>query len=365
MQEIRRRRILRPRTNSFRKKPRLKKSVEAFGFPHAEDAMNRLFLLRTSLTLFIPALASCLLLATDIARAAGSITDVDMTPDGKSVVIKSDAPLGRHRDFVIGGPNRLVVDFDESGLGKVPRRIPLELGNVREIRLGYQGSNARLVVDFGESSVPKYNIRNEGFAVKVILDSKGTLPLPTATKPSQTKPRAVSDPQTARSGGRPPTPSTSSSGKTSPAVASVRVVGETVSLEILDGKSSGKSMKVNVEVDMEEARVRKAYVVQHRDAPKPSEKIDKPSSSSGGASAKAGPIRGPRRAVEAGVRDEDPQKKFRWGMPEVRSVEPPKPRTQTADPVHLDQIALQPRPEGKTGRVSPPPFGSETKSPGD
>jgi hypothetical protein len=299
-----------------------------------------------------------------VCVAAGNISEVVVGPEGKSVIIKTDAPLGRHRDFVIGGPNRLVIDFEDSGLGKTPRRIPVEAGRIREIRLGYQGSNARLVVDFGEASVPKYTIRDEGFAVKLLLDTKGGSVPTVASKEGRpqawapAKPRATSDANGPTSGTR---SAGSASGRSGPAVASVRVSGDTVTLEIVDEKRRGKSMKVNVEVDMDGARVRKAYVVESKDSSRSSANVDKAapssdnvSSSEARGSGRAIAARGPRKEVSSAGAAENGPKKFRWGMPEVKVVEPRKPSSEARDPFRLDKVALQVRADTGAGKLPVP-----------
>ena len=57
-----------------------------------------------------------------VSGAAGSpsITNVKVAHDLRSVTIFGDQDLGRHHAFVIKEPYRLVLDFESTGLGRVP-----------------------------------------------------------------------------------------------------------------------------------------------------------------------------------------------------------------------------------------------------
>lgn len=99
-----------------------------------------------------------LLIAGPVWASNGEIVKIDFSPANKSLTIKSKGPLGKHNAKVIGGPNRLVLDIQDTALGDVPRKINGEKSEFHEIRVGTFKSSARVVVDFRGTPVPPYNV---------------------------------------------------------------------------------------------------------------------------------------------------------------------------------------------------------------
>lgn len=104
------------------------------------------------------------------------ITNVQVSPDQKQIVIKGDKPLGTHSAFAFENPYRLVIDFENTGLGKVPAKIKVDKPPINEIRLGANARRARLVVDFGEYPVPPFMVERKGNLAVVALGNVPTDP---------------------------------------------------------------------------------------------------------------------------------------------------------------------------------------------
>ena len=92
------------------------------------------------------------------ALPEGNIVGVKVSQDAKHIVIRHKGVADRYSAFAIGNPNRLVIDFQETGLVNVPGKIRVGKNSIKEIRLGYSGSRSRVVVDFGGSPVPPYRL---------------------------------------------------------------------------------------------------------------------------------------------------------------------------------------------------------------
>ncbi len=95
------------------------------------------------------------------ADGPGEITGVRLGPDGKSIVIEVNGKVGKHQARVIGRPNRLLVDFRDMGVAKVPPRVAAGKNDIHEIRVGNSGSKVRIVVDFQDRPVPAFNVIRE------------------------------------------------------------------------------------------------------------------------------------------------------------------------------------------------------------
>ena len=114
-----------------------------------------------------------MILAGQASAQAGAeglnIIGVQPSHDLKHIKIKFSGQVGRHTAYVVERPYRLVMDFEATGLGKVPPRIKVDRGPIREIRLGSTSSRARVVVDFGENPVPPFNLSTHQELVVVTL----------------------------------------------------------------------------------------------------------------------------------------------------------------------------------------------------
>ncbi len=115
----------------------------------------------------------CLLLAMAccpaLAAVSGEITQVRLEPQDKRIAITSKGKVGKHLARVIGRPNRLVMDFEDMTVGKVPPKITGDKDAIHEIRVSNYKSSARVVVDFQSHPVPAFQIRRGENQVFVIF----------------------------------------------------------------------------------------------------------------------------------------------------------------------------------------------------
>jgi hypothetical protein len=120
------------------------------------------------------------------------LTGVQVSPDARRIVITCDAPGAKHQAFIVGTPARLVIDLDSVTLGKVPTKIPVDRGSIREIRVGHAQARTRVVVDFGEQTVPPFKIARVSNLIVVALEQGAAAKPPAASvKPVAAKPRAA------------------------------------------------------------------------------------------------------------------------------------------------------------------------------
>ncbi len=104
-----------------------------------------------------------------LAAGSGEVTGVQLEPDQRRIVISTKGIVGKSLAHVIGRPNRLVMDFENMTVGKVPRKISGDKREICEIRVGNHRSRARLVVDFHDNPVPAFQIRPVNNQVFVIF----------------------------------------------------------------------------------------------------------------------------------------------------------------------------------------------------
>jgi hypothetical protein len=269
----------------------------------------------------------------------GNISEVHVSPDSRHITIRSDGPLGRHTDFVIGNPNRLVIDFGESGLLKAPRRIRVSTDLVKEIRLGYFGSGARLVIDFGAHAVPHYRILDESAHVVVVLEGKGPSEVPGSPKGKAPKVLAK----------RPSTPATPTADeraltkkKPSIAIKSANVTDDLVVLELADAKDSKRSCRLVLEVDVERLQVRRATVSDLKGVLKRCD-VSEERAAAATWEGPSGTGRGPRKESSAGEVREGSGQPYKWGLPAVKAREPGNGGEKPTGPVRLQGVTLQRR----------------------
>ncbi|MFC1834526.1 AMIN domain-containing protein [Thermodesulfobacteriota bacterium] len=112
------------------------------------------------------------------ALAAGSPQITAIKPDhaGKVITIKTKGTVGKHRARVIGEPNRLVIDFEGTQVGKMPPRNNPGRGNINEIRVGHSKGRARVVLDFGNNAVPAFKIERKRDRIRVLMGEPLSLP---------------------------------------------------------------------------------------------------------------------------------------------------------------------------------------------
>ncbi|MBI5571499.1 MAG: AMIN domain-containing protein [Desulfomonile tiedjei] len=103
------------------------------------------------------------------AGVSGEIAGVRFDPANKQITIDSKGKVGKHFARVMARPNRLVMDFENTSVGKVPATIGIGAADIKEIRLGKTKSRARLVVDFQDRPVPPFHVRRADNQMLVVF----------------------------------------------------------------------------------------------------------------------------------------------------------------------------------------------------
>ncbi|MBI5250069.1 MAG: AMIN domain-containing protein [Desulfomonile tiedjei] len=114
----------------------------------------------------------CLLIAMICSYAqadSGELTGIDVNAEKKTVVIATHGTVGKHLARVIGHPNRLIMDFEDTQIGKAPRRLSVGKQDIHEIRVGTYKSSARVVMDFQDRPVPAFKVRRDKDNVAVVF----------------------------------------------------------------------------------------------------------------------------------------------------------------------------------------------------
>jgi type IV pilus secretin PilQ/predicted competence protein len=129
----------------------------------------------TCRTLWIGILFFAIVCSPNWAAGAGKIKEVKWDADGQRILIPHTGSIGKHQTRVIAHPNRLVVDFEGTVLGKIPRKTRVQGSNVHEIRVGMYKGRARVVVDFQKNSVPTFKVvRSKGVVSLAFGKQPGT-----------------------------------------------------------------------------------------------------------------------------------------------------------------------------------------------
>lgn len=206
----------------------------------------------------------------DAARAAGLITDVNISPDFKRLTIETEGSVGEPSLFEIDGPPRLVIDFDDGDLGDAPRKTELKNKPVREIRTGRLQQGARVVVEFGRYEIPEYRIKKIGACYIVFFGRFRQLPR--ADSDTDAAVRSISrDPnRVARS----PSASIHSEPGSKLFIKSAEAIGDLIVLEVFERGNPSRSYRVDIGIDLDQrgfttANIRRAKSSRHtkRNAP--------------------------------------------------------------------------------------------------
>lgn len=164
------------RSGPLRKKMTKSKQKTSKGFEELKNMLRKNPYLHKCLVLLITILVIMVSQTNAQELETPIITNVQVSPDQKQIVIKGDRALGIHSAFAFQNPYRLVIDFDNTGLGKVPVKMKVDKPPINEIRLGANGRRARLVVDFGEYPVPPFMVERKGNLAVVALGNVPTDP---------------------------------------------------------------------------------------------------------------------------------------------------------------------------------------------
>jgi hypothetical protein len=106
--------------------------------------------------------------------AAGELSEITATPDGRRIAITSDSPMGRFTEQVVANPARLVIDIDGIGVSQLPRISGLPRDASLNIRTAKTASGARVVLDFGGHPVPNHKMLKMGRSLIVTFNQAVT-----------------------------------------------------------------------------------------------------------------------------------------------------------------------------------------------
>lgn len=262
----------------------------------------------------------CVLLAVAAVpvwgEPSGRITAVTVSPDGKQVAIRHDGPSGTHNAFVLTRPSRLVVDFDGMSLGPVTRTIPVNGPLIKEIRLGYSGTRARVVIDLADLPVPAYRTHKETNRLVVALGS------PSVPVSSLLNKKSAPVPAKPAAAGPAPNPAPVA-GKKGPLVAlkSAGVTDDLIVLELTDVKNPKRSCRLVLEVDMDRLQVRRATMSDRKGNLERAE-ISPEACDAKTAGEAPAVNRGPRREPVSPTEEKFRKPAVRWGLPAVKPIGP-------------------------------------------
>lgn len=274
-----------------------------------------------SLILFMVTIVSC---GTALGDSA-TITGVQVSPDLRQLVVKFDGPAGKHSAFVIQGPYRLVLDFEDTGLAKVANRINIGRAPIDSIRLGQGNGRARVVIDFGDHAVPPFRIDRQASAVIVSLASGPGLPgtpttrtvptvhegAPSRPLPVAKKPSGIPRPEAPKAKAPETQPSPKKASGMS--VKSAGMAENFVFVEIVDQKDPKRTYRLVIDMDREELNVRGATLSD----PKGNVKRFQVTSSEGGQLQTQPAPERPEPKVNSVVTSEATsggKGKFKWGL---------------------------------------------------
>jgi hypothetical protein len=112
---------------------------------------------------------SPLLFAAVCASAQESrITSVTPLQGDQGLLVRFAGPVVKPSASVLKDPNRVVLDFEGTGLaGGAPKTLP-GWGSIYEVRLGLYKGKARVVADFGDATIPRFGMETaaEGLRLK-------------------------------------------------------------------------------------------------------------------------------------------------------------------------------------------------------
>ena len=133
--------------------------------------MNSRFATPSGLRTKLAVLTAALLLLSQQALAANTLTDMKATgqPDGKTAITLQFAePVGEVNAFSTDNPPRIAVDLPETGLDLVQKRLLISKGIAQSVTAVESGGRTRIVVDLSRK-VP-YKTQSVGKSLVLTLD---------------------------------------------------------------------------------------------------------------------------------------------------------------------------------------------------
>jgi hypothetical protein len=113
----------------------------------------------------LPALIALLLItgpAFGSEMLGGRLDNVKPSPDGRRVAITFHGNVERPKTLVKRDRSELIIDFENTEMESLPAPIVIDHKPIGEIRLKRVGTGIRVVLDFGDYSVPDYGIKRLG-----------------------------------------------------------------------------------------------------------------------------------------------------------------------------------------------------------
>ena len=303
------------------------------------------------------------------------ITNVKVSPDQKQIVIKGNKTLGIHSAFAFENPYRLVIDFENTGLAKVPAKIKVDKPPINEIRLGANTRRARLVVDFGEYPVPPFMVERKGNLAVVALGSVPTDPrMIQRNSAAETRPKpshvSAQQPQHHVVQKRETTPVPPSTPSPSPSVSSVApskktgqpgftvkqslVTNNMLLVELQNSKSPSETYRIVLDLNLDDMTVHNASISNSNGLVKRFNLVDSGpkvvQNEPGQEEAANGPASvGPRKKSKLVVEQKSfDQPKYSWGSKNSSSPEFDSPNQQSAgsNPFRLQKFELKSKDSG-------------------
>jgi hypothetical protein len=187
-----------------------------------------------------------------------NIVGVQTSPDLKQIKIKFNGKAARPVAYVVERPNRLVMDFKSTGLGRVPAKITMNRGLLREIRTGSTSSRARVVLDFGENPVPPFSVSKQSELVILTLTEahKSAGKSKPAPQSSSASPQAPPDRSSAA-----PTPSDDRKSENADSRFAVKAAGlsqDLIFVELADRKDPTRTYRLVMDFDYDSLQLRTA-----------------------------------------------------------------------------------------------------------
>lgn len=324
----------------------------------------------------IQAVMCVALLIAAIAEAMadpGEITAVQVASDLKSIVVRSDGPLGKHTAFVIDRPFRLVIDFEATSLGKLQGKIRVDREPISEIRLGYHNDRARVVVDFGDHPVPPFQIERDNNLFMVVLGKSPALPGKNSSKGSP-----VPKPPPLRSEAQPPVKTSLPSEMSTPerpipksevprpekppvrseaplperiprdpessavSVKTAYMKNNLLIVELVDPKDPKLTYRMVVDLDVDELSIKGALLSDAKGNLKKFEFFKSEPESRGSSGSESKITVGPRKSSPTGAADID-EGTYRRGMPTARTGKPPETASGGTWPLRIEEFRPQSR----------------------
>ncbi len=283
---------------------------------------------------------ACLTLIAMVSSAgaeSGRIVGVRIAPDLANVEVQVDGQVGRHLTQTLERPNRLVIDFESAALGKLPGRIKIGRECVDEIRLGQHESRARLVIDFGENPVPRFNVLRQNQLIMVNLGKEQPAAVPAGINSAGDPAGRPSRPQISSSSSKP-----AEKAKSRVAVKQAGVSKDGIVMDVADRKEPKKAYRLNIDLDQNTLQVNKATLSDKsanlKQSQLPSTR-EIPVMTSGSLSLSGGP----KKDWANSAAQPERRNQFKWGARTSEPTNPGQPQVVRRGPFKMNEYVVQRR----------------------